>query len=574
MHLKIQKSDTVGVALLTLCLAGALWLGHAGWHVSALSGQEFRQAQTGLSIQAMQETGFKLAYDTPVLGKPWSIPMEFPLYQGMVVAWIDLTGDPIPEAGRMVSALGFCFGLVAAFNLLRMVGFSIGACALALCPLVVSPIYLFYSRTVLIESWAWSLATWFLWGICEYRRSRTWKWFLLVWVAGSLAVLVKATTWAVFCLPWAVLFIRDVGQNWRDYQSRLRGWLMEAVGLGLPLLGLGYSWVAYADAVKAENPIGRFLVSSNLTEFNFGTSALMVSADFWEKIGYYTTSGLAPSLSLCGGLILALLWRESRLLLGLGIVAFLGGFLIFSGLYFGHDYYFYANGAFLVVAMGGGVAAGWDALAHDKKQRAALLGLLAMGIYGQLATYFDTYQETQTAPDQADFGLPQVIRALVKPDEVLVAHSPTWNSTIPLYSRRSMLTIPDAQMYFNPDNVTEAIANLEDESVPLVLVIRESRVHRRWVAQRITDFDLWPTPIFTWANDVSAYARQDRREEMLAILREAEFTSVVVDESKGLLPADQRISLTGSESVEKLAQIGITPTEGEFAIRSLSWTQS
>ena len=35
---------------------------------------------------------FRLAYETPVLGKPWSIPMEFPLYQWTVVVVSDLTG--------------------------------------------------------------------------------------------------------------------------------------------------------------------------------------------------------------------------------------------------------------------------------------------------------------------------------------------------------------------------------------------------------------------------------------------------------------------------------------------------
>jgi hypothetical protein len=43
---------------------------------------EFRQTQTALSALFMQP-GLEglLNYETPVLGAPWSIPFEFPLFQ-------------------------------------------------------------------------------------------------------------------------------------------------------------------------------------------------------------------------------------------------------------------------------------------------------------------------------------------------------------------------------------------------------------------------------------------------------------------------------------------------------------
>jgi hypothetical protein len=41
-----------------------------------------------------------LAYETPVWGYPWSIPMEFPIYQ-WIVALFGLIGIPIETAGRL-----------------------------------------------------------------------------------------------------------------------------------------------------------------------------------------------------------------------------------------------------------------------------------------------------------------------------------------------------------------------------------------------------------------------------------------------------------------------------------------
>jgi hypothetical protein len=44
----------------------------------------FRQTQTALTSYWMCHGGFKLAYETPVGGYPWALPLEFPLYQYLV----------------------------------------------------------------------------------------------------------------------------------------------------------------------------------------------------------------------------------------------------------------------------------------------------------------------------------------------------------------------------------------------------------------------------------------------------------------------------------------------------------
>jgi hypothetical protein len=144
-------------------VAAGFWASR-GWESPGLSGHEFRQTQTALTIQTMQVDGFRLDYATPILGKPWSIPMESPLYQFLVVKWIDFTGQDIAQGARTVSLLCFLVGLVACYRLLRMARFSMGGSCLALVLVVFSPVYLFFSRTVMIESLAWASSAWFLWG--------------------------------------------------------------------------------------------------------------------------------------------------------------------------------------------------------------------------------------------------------------------------------------------------------------------------------------------------------------------------------------------------------------------------
>src|SRR5690242_16322451 len=67
------------VALLALCLSAVLAVRFSGQHI--LEAHAFRQTQTAITSFWFCRTGFKLAYETPVAGYPWSIPYEFPLYQ-------------------------------------------------------------------------------------------------------------------------------------------------------------------------------------------------------------------------------------------------------------------------------------------------------------------------------------------------------------------------------------------------------------------------------------------------------------------------------------------------------------
>ena len=74
-------------AVLLLCglTAFAVWGIAGGWRNRSLPGNAFRQTQTAITALFVQrEHDFALAYPTPVLGKPWSVPFEFPLYQWTV----------------------------------------------------------------------------------------------------------------------------------------------------------------------------------------------------------------------------------------------------------------------------------------------------------------------------------------------------------------------------------------------------------------------------------------------------------------------------------------------------------
>jgi hypothetical protein len=91
--------------IFAICLVHSFWAMSIGWNNSILDMHGFRQTQTAISTYFVLQGGAWLAYETPVLGAPWSIPFEFPLYQWITAVWVKISGIPLDQAGRSVSVV-------------------------------------------------------------------------------------------------------------------------------------------------------------------------------------------------------------------------------------------------------------------------------------------------------------------------------------------------------------------------------------------------------------------------------------------------------------------------------------
>ena len=243
--------------LTALCwLAAGVALLHAlyiliGWFDAPLLDQHaFRQTQTALSALWLQRGGPFFAYETPVVGSPWSIPFEMPIFQ-LLVAGVANLGIPLDSAGRLVS---FAFLLAAAWPLrmlwrdleLPSVGFPI-----ALALILASPQYVFWSRTFLVESCAWFMALMWLSLFVRFLRNEHIAHAIAAVSVGLLAVWAKATTFPAFALVGGLLVLPRFWR-WLRADRDLRG-LASLVGitavLALPFAG-GVAWVHFSDSVK------------------------------------------------------------------------------------------------------------------------------------------------------------------------------------------------------------------------------------------------------------------------------------------------------------------------------------
>ncbi len=554
---------------IALLLAVGLW--HLrwvtqGWHIPGLSGHEFRQTQTIVTAHAMKSEGFRLDYSTPILGKPWSIPFEFPLYQYVTARVSTIFGINEIVAGRGVSLIAFYLALPALVLLLRTAGFSPVAAAMGTGPVLFAPVYLLYSRAVLIESTAFCASAWFLYLLTKYRLQRRPAQFAGMLLFGVTAVLVKSTTWSVFCLPWAVWVLSDLWKARRDGWRAFRVIAEDVVLIGLPLLAVGFGWVWITDQIKEMNPIAGFLTSKNLASFNFGTLAQHWDPQVWKALWTHWMAAVMPWWAFLAALVgLAIAPARSRLVFALGTVAFLVGQFVFINLYAIHDYYFYANGAGACVAVGAVVAGLWDREAAWYRTKAPAVLLLAAVAGGQFAAYQREFYPLQVMWNTgAESSLTEALKLLVKPDEVIVMHSGDWASLIAYRSDRRMLIIPNSQMFLRPEAVRQSVAMLKDERVPIVIFRGESRSHPDWVLERIKDFDLEPVPLCTFGDEFTLYGARRRYSEMRAILEKAHFSDLNLDAMKGAVRLAPPIPVAGTPAAADMTNFSPVPSTGSF----------
>ena len=504
-------------------------------------------------------------YSTPVLGKPWSIPFEFPAYQYVSAKISTAFGLSEVEAGRWVSLLAFYLMLPGLVLLLRATGLSLMAAVLGVLPVLFAPVYLLYSRAVLIETTALGATVWFFAMLTKFRINRqTWQ-LVATLILGIVAVLVKSTTWAIACLPWAAWLVGDLWRARREGWRTFRVVADDVVLIGLPLLIVGFGWVWITDRIKEMNPIGAFLTSDKLIAFNFGTWAQRADPAVWKGLWSHWTSGVMPWWAFAAGAI-ALGWApvKSRIVFTIGIMTFLLGQFVFIDLYWHHNYYFCATAVAACIAVGSVAGGLWDTGGILRSRRWVAVLLVGATCAGQFVAYRGNYFHVQVASNPGSTGLTDAIQHLTHPGEVVVMHSPFWSAETAFWSERRMLTIPDSDMFLHPAAVRGSIARLSDESVPLVIFSGESRFHPDWVIERIEDFDLEPVPLLTWANEAVVYAARSRYREMRAILKRDQFEGVALYTDRNAAELTPPIALAGTPDGDAMTNLNPVPQSGSL----------
>jgi 4-amino-4-deoxy-L-arabinose transferase-like glycosyltransferase len=397
----------------------------------------FRQTQTALTAYWLIKEPHTFAYITPVLGAPWSMPFEYPIYQWLAV-FLAKVGVPLVAAGRLVSFAAFVGCLIPLWTMARDLKISRRAFLVVAAVYLACPFYVYWSRTFMIETTALFFSLCWLAGFVRSQTNPS----LLAWFAtvgfGCLAVLTKSTTFlSVGPIVGAVYLYDALVWLRRDRSaSSAYGLLWRGLLFLIPIV-VGAAWVAASDHFKAPNVFGSYLNSVALSAWNFGTVAQRfalketVLNSLKETFGYI---GLLVPLLIA----LDLIHSRYRTAILFAVAGYLSAFFIFTNLHIVHTYYQSSNAVFACIAVGMTIAS-----LIDKGQLRTAAIVLVCVIASQLHYFREYYWFTVATDNVGPLVLTaRAARDTTKPDESLLIFGTEWSSAIPFYSERKSLGVP------------------------------------------------------------------------------------------------------------------------------------
>jgi hypothetical protein len=480
--------------------AYALWGVAGGWRSRALAGNGFRQTQTAITAMFVQrEHNFSLAYPTPVLGKPWSIPFEFPLYQWTVAVVSDATHLSLIKSGRLVSAVCFFLALPAIWLLLARLGERVSARVAALAMVLTCPLLIFYARAFLIETMALLFALWFLLAFVSAVERRSFGWLVAANLAGMGAGLVKVTTFMVYLVPaalWSLWWLWresragcNPGQpRWREL-ARLAGWIVAATAVPFATT---YGWLVFSDRTKLLNPSARNLVSSTMHGYNFGNWSYRSDPAIWAAHWRTISGEILPQGTLAVVLVMALLFcRGRRLAWAAGCAGlFLLAPAVFPVLYAWHEYYFTAVAVLPML----GVGLVFAGVLESGLARWRAWLIVAIVLVLQISTYLRVHRPQQLEDPRGSNDLCEALRYTTEPDDVLVIAGEDWSSLTPFYAQRRALMLR-RDMERDWPYVTEAFGNLAGERVSALVLRGAQRSNSHLIEMASLAFGIDRNPI-------------------------------------------------------------------------------
>ncbi len=460
------------------------------WEQGYMPGHEFRQAQTVLIAYYIdKDSNFGLDYETPVLGKPWAFPLEYPLYQWTVVGVHRATDWDLIQSARFVSLACFYMGLPAVWIAMGALGAGRSLRWLVLALILVCPVHIYYSRAALIDPLALALSIWFLAAFLCSMQSRRWSWWGLATVTASAAVLVKGLVFVVWVLPAAVFGAKELWSGWRAKQAPsevLRTFIWGVGMMVLPFVCAKW-WVGYTDAIKATHSSAWVFTSEALAWDNYGTFSVSsrLSWQTWETMSDRWSEALIYPWLLSGFVMAGLLVGKGyRWGICGALLAWLSGQLIIPYAYAYQDYYFYAGAVFLCLAFGLIIAAVWQTLRKWVVVR--WLGL-SLPILGMLGTYFNGYFLQQKVISPGGSSMTQALRDFLPPDSVLMVLGQDWAAITPYRAERRALMVRNG-LEHDWDYLIGATRDLEDEDLNTLIVSGDLRTKRdliRFLTDRI-----------------------------------------------------------------------------------------
>jgi hypothetical protein len=464
-----------------------------GFHHSLYDFHGFRQTQTALTVDSFLQGGSFLRYETPVLGPPWAIPFEFPLYQGIVAEVVKLFGTRVEETGRAVSILSFYLCFLPLASILRFLRFRGIQILSVLAIFAVSPLYIFCSRLFMIESTALFFSLMYVEQMFRLTLGeRPWQYRHMIGAAvfGILGGLVKVTTFAPYFLLGIGLAAGQVLKLYRNGTIPFRRIAAAAFFSALLPVAFTELWTKFADGLKAQNPFAVVLISTSksMQGWNFGTigQRLQLESYYVLVARVFTQIGYPMAGLLIAGVYAAMLiaagnapFRRWNRVAATCLLLYAGTTMLFFNLHVVHEYYPYSTALFLVVAIGAMLAP-----TLDRPGRKAWVGvaLLAIEMAACVVYYHSRYYPIQSFDSPGRPQAAAIIDRITSIQDVILITGLKWSPELPYQSRRRAIMDPeffvDGHLQ-GPDVMRQAIQNVGPKGISAVVACDTGRNSER-----------------------------------------------------------------------------------------------
>ena len=399
----------------------------------------FRQTQTTMVVREFMRSGFDALSPLPVLGPPWVVPMEFPLFQ-LVSSQVGLALGMTPAVATRLTGLVF-FQLTAVLVVvLARRWFSAGTAVVALSLYEFLPFGMQWGHAALIEFMATFLALAAVL-LVDGSSPRIRPVLLASAVLPAVpAFLVKPTTALVLAPLFLVPLLRPGAPGTWPFIRRSLLLLLPAM-CGVAAAA---AWTRVADASKAGSEYTAFLTSSALATWNFGTWGMRYSLDVWRQVATGWEAIAGGTLILLVAVIVVLIgWRRSVPAVVVAAIPFLA-VLVFPNLYFVHTYYSSAIYPVFTVLLAAAIVVAARRSRRPRTQ--ALIGLLAGAVVVTVAWMsgmgWYTYQNLRA--EQAEPELAGRIADAVPVGQGVVIVGCDWDPTVPFFADRRALMLRES----------------------------------------------------------------------------------------------------------------------------------
>lgn len=476
----------LSILILILTLLTNIYFVTIGWNNNLSDLHNFRQTQTAMNTYYILKNGFSLNYITPVLGAPWSIPMEFPLFEFIVAFFTKFTNFPLDQSGRLMNLVFFYLSVVVIFLILNKLSIKKENALLLVSLILVNPLYIYWSRTFMIESFVLFLSLLYFFLFLLYSEQVKFKLFFWCTFVGSLCAMTKITTFTIILVP---LIIYIFSSLIREKSLKLSRLVILGLIVLIPIL-FGIFWTRYADNIKSKNPLAKdFITSNSLQEWNFGDINEKISLSTWNSILSSTQKSVSGSLWLViFPIVTVFVYKKRRILISTCIITFLMGPLVYTNLFFVHDYYFYSTGIYLIIALGLSLFVFFENNNIGEWKRGILFGLLCVYF---LYIYKNTYLPFQTQNNQDVIKISDFIKSTSNPQDVILIYGYDWNPILSYYSERKAIM----DRWYLPMANTKIQQSLKYTGVSNIKMMFTTNINPDFLTERIKYFDFDEEPV-------------------------------------------------------------------------------